>query len=128
QHAAQRERLRSLERLVLVAGLGVEDVPAPGERIERGPALGEVVRPGERDERTEPFLLDRRARPVDAAHADAHESDTIEIDTHVPRREVIEQRSDHARPVGAYRKARRVLSLPGPVDRECREATPKELV
>src|SRR5262249_8096651 len=43
EDAAQSERLRLLERLVLVARLRIEDVAAPGERVQRRPAFGQVV-------------------------------------------------------------------------------------
>ena len=128
EHAPERQGLRSLERFGLVARLGVEDVAALRQRIELRPALGEVVRSGKRDDRAESLLLRGRPRSVDPAHADAHQADATQIHAEVRRREVIEQWRDDGRPVRADREPRRVLTLPGPVDRQRREAAAEEIV
>src|SRR5207245_7783558 len=112
----------------LVARVRVEDVAGFGERVQRRPALREVVRAGERDDRAEAFLLRRGARPIDAAHADAHEADAPEVETALVSREMVEEWSHDARPVGADRKTWRVLTLAWTVDRERGEPATEEIV
>src|SRR5204863_188566 len=83
----------------------------PRERVEAGPALREVVRSGEGDDRAKALLLRRSARPVDAAHADPDEADPLGIKPELARSQMIQQRRDDARPVRANREARSVLPL-----------------
>src|SRR3979409_383801 len=94
QHPVQREQLRLLECLGLVTRLRIEDVATLCERIELWPALREVVWSGERDESAKTLLLRRGAWSIDAAHADAHQTDATQIDAEIRRREMIEQRRD----------------------------------
>src|SRR5207302_2197661 len=73
-------------------------------------------------------LLRRGVGTVDAAHADAHESDAREVDAVIARAEMVEQRGNDRRPVRSDREARRVLTLTGAVDRERRHPAAQELV
>src|SRR5205814_6820124 len=104
-----------------------EDIPALGERVERRPALGQVVGTGECDDRAQALLFRGRAWTVDAAHADPHQPDPREVEAALVRRDVVEKRRNDARPIGADRKARRVLSLPGPVDAQRGESAAEEI-
>src|ERR1039457_5884456 len=53
QDALEVESICLIPRLVLVGGLGVEDVATARQWVERVPALPQIVRTGEADDRTE---------------------------------------------------------------------------
>src|ERR1039457_655520 len=59
QDALEVESICLIPRLVLVGGLGVEDVATARQWVERVPALPQIVRTGEADDRTAARLVRR---------------------------------------------------------------------
>src|ERR1039457_4880037 len=122
------ETIRLLLRLLLVGGLGIEDITAARQWIERVPAFSEVVGAGEADDRVEAWLGGRRSRSIDGSHADAHQPDQAEGAVETDVRKVIEHRRDHGLPVRPDCEIDGVLRLPGTVDAEGRHPAAEELV
>src|SRR5205823_482296 len=116
---------RNYDRHRFVARPGIEHVAAAGERVQGRPAFGEIVRPGERDDRAQPLLVRRRPGTVDASHADAHQPDAVAIDV-LAIAQAVEDGGDYRSPFRPDRESRRVLRLARTVHRQGRHAPPQE--